>query len=114
MRMWSEISQMRERALEDQEADRGCAFVIDSADPISGRVNFCNAPRDPGSAYCRRHRDLCHLVRQSPAERRALCEIEALATAVGGRQGRAARSPSPVLLRRLDRIAKAFSRSNRS
>ena len=35
-------------------------------------------------------------------------EIEALAKAVGGRQGRAARQPPDRLLRRLERVARAF------
>jgi hypothetical protein len=114
MRMSGEIPRMSQPARGDQDADGGCAFVIDGADPIPGRVNFCNAPRDPGSAYCRGHHALCHLAKQSAAERRGLIEIEALAEAVGGRQGRVARDPPPRLLRRLDRIARAFSQSNRS
>ena len=96
----------------DEEGDCGCAFVIEGADDGPGGV--CNAPREPGSAYCPRHHALCHLPKGSAAERRQLREIDALAAAVGGRQGREARDPPDPLLRRLDRIAQAFSRAKRS
>jgi hypothetical protein len=112
--MSGKISHTRERAGEEREGDGGCAFVIDDPDPISSGANFCDAPREPGSTYCRRHHALCYLPRHSVAERRQLREIEALAKAVGGRQGRAARQPPPQLLRQLDRIARSFSRSKRS
>src|SRR5260370_12483495 len=94
------------------EQDSGCAFVV--ADPGPRRANLCDAPRQVGSAYCPRHHALCHLPAGSAAERRQLREIEALAEAVGGRQGRAAPHPPDRLLRRLDGIARAFSRPNRS
>jgi hypothetical protein len=112
--MWDEIPGVRERAREDEEDNLGCAFVIDGIDPVPGRVNFCRAPCEPGSAYCPRHRALCHLPEGSAAEIRQLREIEALAEAVGGRQGRAARHPPEQLLRRLDGIARASSRPSRS
>jgi hypothetical protein len=114
MRMSVKISRTEERAGEQQKGDGGCAFVIDDPDPTARGVNFCGAPRELGSTYCRRHHALCRLPRRSLAERRQLREIEALAEAVGGRQGRGGRQPPPRLLRRLDRITRAISRPNRS
>ena len=90
----------------------GCAFVLDSSG--EGPPITCGAPLRPGSAYCQRHHALCHLTTGSVAERRQLREIAALAKAVGGKQGRAAPAPPAVLLRRLKRIERAFSRLNRS
>ena len=90
--------------------DGGCAFVLDGIGRSSGCVNLCNEPRQSGSAYCPGHHASCHLANGSEAERRQLREIEALAKAVGGKQGRAARRPPALLLRRLDRVARAFSR----
>ena len=87
-----------------------CAFVLDAVDP----VRVCGAPAQSGSAYCEPHHALCHLPAGSAAERRQLREIAALAKAVGGKQGRIASGPPPVLLRRLRRIERAFSRLNRS
>ena len=108
--MSGKIGEMRERASGVGEAEDGCAFVIDGADGRPGGVNFCGAPRETGSAYCPGHHALCHLPKGGAAEGRQLREIEALAEAVGGRQGREARNPPDPLLRRLDRIAQAFSR----
>jgi hypothetical protein len=100
--------------LQDTELDRsdgrGCAFVIDGAEADPVRTRFCAAPRQPGSAYCPSHHARCRLPGGSAAEKQQLREIEALASAVGGKQGRASRQPSPRLLRRLDRIAAAVSR----
>ena len=90
--------------------DGGCGFVLDGIGRGSACVNFCNEPRQSGSAYCPAHHASCHLPNGSEAERQQLREIEALAKAVGGRQGRAARHPPVPLLRRLDRVARAFSR----
>jgi hypothetical protein len=91
---------------EDESADYGCAFVVDA----SGGATFCQAPRVAGSAYCPDHHAECHLPKGSTAEARQLREIEALAEAVGGRLGHAAPDPPDPLLRRLDRIARAYSR----
>ena len=93
----------------DGERGEGCAFVLDGTGCSPGSVKFCNAPSQPGSAYCPPHHAWCHLPNGSAAERRQLCEIEALAEAVGGKQGRAARHPPVRLLRRLDRVARAVS-----
>jgi hypothetical protein len=108
--MWDEIPGAREHARGDEEDNAGCAFIIEDASPSPGRLNFCSAPREPGSAYCPPHHAFCHLPKGSAVERRQISEIEALAEAVGGRQGREVQHPPAGLLRRLDRIARAFSR----
>ena len=108
--MWDDIPGARERARGDEEDNGGCAFLIDDANPNPSPLNFCGAPRETGSAYCPPHHAVCHLPKGSAAERRQISEIDALADAVGGRQGREARDPPTGLLRRLDRIARAFSR----
>ena len=109
-----ETSRVREGSQQNGADDGGCAFVLDGIGRCSGCVNFCNKPRQLGSAYCPEHHASCHLANGSEAERRQLREIEALAKAVGGKQGRAARHPPTRLLRRLDRVARAFSRPKRS
>jgi len=91
----------------------GCAFVLHGIDGKAAPI-CCGAPLRPGSAYCQAHHALCHLPAGSVAERRQLREIAALAKAVGGKQGRAASAPPTVLLRRLKRIERAFSRLIRS
>ena len=94
----------------DGDNDGECAFVLDGIGSGAGSVNFCNAPSQSGSAYCPPHHAFCHLPAGSVAERQRLREIEALANAVGGTQGRAARAPPAPLLRRFDRLARVFSR----
>lgn len=106
--MSHKIVKIRVPAAADAEPDCGCSFVIDGSDAGPGSVNFCSAPRQAGSAYCSRHRALCHLPKGGAAEGQQLRVIEALADAVGGRQGHEARHPPNRLLRRLDRIARAF------
>jgi hypothetical protein len=86
-----------------------CAFVLDGKPGTAG-AGFCSAPCQPGSAYCPRHHALCHLASGSAGERRQLRAIEALATAVGGKQGRAAPQPPAPLLRRLERTARGAAR----
>lgn len=108
------MSEPRQSSHEDGEHHRACAFVLDGVGGNQGPVNFCNAPSQPGSAYCPVHHASCHLANGSAAERRQLREIEALAKAVGGRQGRVARHPPARLLRRLDRVARASSSSKDS
>jgi len=95
------------------ETECGCAFVLEEPGR-DGEANFCGSERRAGSAYCPTHHALCHLPCDSIAETQHLREIEALAEAVGGKTGRVARHPPPRLLRRLDRIARAFSSPNRS
>ena len=88
----------------------GCAFVFDEGGP-PGQARRCAAPCRPGSAYCPQHHARCRLPGGSAAEERQLREIEALARAVGGKQGRPARRPPPGLLRRLARTVLRVDRS---
>ena len=92
----------------------GCAFILSGAADGGTPVRYCAAPRRLGSPYCVRHHACCHVACGSADERRQLREIEALAKAVGGRQGRAAEEPSKAVLRRLERVARAALRPNRS
>lgn len=94
--------------------DGGCAYIVGAADRAAGGGIFCGASRQAGSAYCEVHHASCYLPVGSAAERRKIMEIEALAEAVGGTQGRDLRLPPEPLLRRLDRIARAPARANRS
>src|ERR1700736_3713141 len=84
-------------------SDEGCAFILDGG----GR---CGAARKRGSPYCRDHHALCHVAEGSIREQRRLRKAEALASAVGGRQGRPARTPPEPLLRRLENVARGFAR----
>jgi hypothetical protein len=54
------------------------------------------------------------LARGGQSEEQGLREIEALAAAVGGRQGDRAAAPSRRLMRRLLRIERRFARPHRS
>jgi hypothetical protein len=94
----------------EPESDDSCAFVLDGDTTGIARQTCCAAPRRAGSAYCHAHHALCYLPSESPAERRKLKEIEALAAAVGGKNGRPARRPPPRFLQRMDRISRAASR----
>lgn len=76
----------------------GCAYVLD--DP-KGRRN-CGDRRRPSSSYCPHHHSLCHIVSGSKAENRRLREVEALASAVGGRRARQGIGPSRRFLERLE------------
>ena len=93
----------------EPEPAGGCAFVLDGSDRGTLGRTWCGGPRRPGSAYCQAHHALCHLPSGSPAERRKMREIEALAEAVGGRSGRPARRPPPRFLQRLERVSRAAS-----
>jgi hypothetical protein len=112
--MPNEIRGLLQDAGLDRADGRGCAFVLDGVDAAPTRTRFCAAPRQTGSAYCPRHHARCRLPGGSAAETLQLREIEALATAVGGRQGRVTRQPPPRLLRRLDRVVRTVSYLNSS
>jgi hypothetical protein len=111
--MPDEMSELRQSS-HNGKNHGACAFVLDAAGGNHGPVNFCNAPSQPGSAYCPAHHASCHLANGSAAERRQLREIEALAEAVGGKRGRVTRHPPARLLRRLDRVARASGPSKDS
>ena len=109
MRLWQYGLSMFDNTAAGAPNDAGCAFIIDGDAPGGAATNFCGATRQPGSAYCPTHHARCHLATGSAAERGRLAEIEALAKAVGGRQGRVARRPPAPLLHRLERTAQAAS-----
>jgi hypothetical protein len=82
---------------EDFAQDSGCAYIIDDDDRRS-----CGAARQASSSYCAYHHSLCYIVSGSTAEDERLREVEALASAVGGRSGRRGTRPSRQFLRRLE------------
>jgi hypothetical protein len=90
---------------ETEKDEPGCAYILD--DCGVGRV--CGAPRRQASSYCPTHHTLCHVAYGSPAETDHLRQVEALATAVGGRRSRESGGPSRRFLKRLERAARAFS-----
>jgi hypothetical protein len=105
-------SKMMPTASGAAEGGGGCAFVLEEGrgSGASAGNPFCNANCQAGSPYCPQHHRLCHLKSGSDAERRQLCEMEALAQAVGGRQGRPARSPPDGVLRHIERLERVFLR----
>jgi hypothetical protein len=84
---------------------KGCAFVIETP---KGREN-CGAPRRPASSYCPEHHAVCYIVCGSKAEVKRLREVEALASAVGGRRARHRAGPSRQFLQRLEQTVRDFS-----
>ena len=91
---------------EIEEDQPGCAFLLDDERGIS---RPCGAPRRESSPYCPTHHAFCHVANGSPAEASHLREVEALATAVGGRRSREDGGPSRRFLRRLERAARVIS-----
>jgi hypothetical protein len=85
-------------AIEDLEKDVGCAYITDESDA----QRACGAPRRPSSSYCPQHHSLCHIVFGSKAETDRLREVEALASAVGGRRARQRTEPTRQFLKRLE------------
>ncbi|MGH7044958.1 MAG: hypothetical protein ACREE2_01040 [Stellaceae bacterium] len=83
----------------------GCGFIFDDG----GSRRCCGAERRPGSPYCPEHHALCHVAGGSMAETRRLREVEALATAVGGRRGNNGTAPSQRFLNRLRHAVREFS-----
>lgn len=88
----------------DLREDEGCAFILEEG-------GVCGAPQRDGSPYCAPHHVLCHLPKEGRGARRRQRETEALARAVGGRNGRRDRLPPDHFLRRLEKIAGNFARS---
>ena len=83
------------------EDDDGCAYILDEW----GGNRMCAAPRRLESSYCAEHHSLCHLACGSPAEANRLREVEAIASAVGGRRARNRGGPSRQFLRRIEHAA---------
>src|SRR5690242_917368 len=89
-------------ANEDLEDEFGCAYVIDESD----NRRPCGAARRPSSSYCPHHHSLCHIVCGSKAETDRLREVEALASAVGGRRARQRTEPTRQFLKRLEQAVR--------
>jgi hypothetical protein len=87
--------------------DDGCAYVLSEA---NGH-RTCGAPRRRASSYCPRHHAVCYISSGTNAEVERLREVEALASAVGGRRGQRQRQaePSRQFLRRLEQAVRGFS-----
>jgi hypothetical protein len=81
--------------------DEGCAYPLDGHG--AGR---CGAPRRLPSSYCPHHHALCHVGCGTKAEAHLLREVEALASAVGGRRARDGGGPSKDFLKRLEQAAR--------
>lgn len=90
--------------------DPGCAYVI--GEPRGQKI--CGATRRASSSYCPHHHSLCHVVSGSKAENRRLREVEALASAVGGRRARQGIGPSRRFLERLEDAVRGSSWPTRS
>jgi hypothetical protein len=90
-------------AIEDLEKNDGCAYII--VESRSGRQT-CGATRRLSSSYCPHHHSLCHIVGGSKAETDRLREVEALASAVGGRRARQRAQPTRQFLKRLEQAVR--------
>jgi hypothetical protein len=89
---------------ENLEPDGGCAYIIDD-----NSRKACGAARQPLSSYCSYHHSRCYIVCGSKAEDERLREVEALASAVGGRNGRRSAQPSRHFLKRLELTVRGLS-----
>jgi hypothetical protein len=87
------------------EDDLGCAYVVEGP---NGRRS-CGAARRPSSSYCPLHHSACYITTGSKAETDRLREVEALASAVGGRRARRREGPSRHFLKRLEQAVRDFS-----
>lgn len=82
-----------------------CCYLLGDEE---GR-RHCATERRPGSSYCPEHHALCHIAGGTSAEVRRLREVEALATAVGGRRGNDGAGPSRRFLKKLEQAVQPFS-----
>jgi hypothetical protein len=89
----------------DPDEAPGCAYVVEDAE---GRRS-CGEPRRPSSPYCPHHHSLCYILCGSKAEIKRLQEVEALASAVGGRRAKREAAPSRRFLRRLEQAIRGSS-----
>ena len=92
-------------ASRDFEEALGCAYILDGSD---GR-HPCGATRRPSSSYCAHHHSLCYIVSGSDAETDRLREVEALASAVGGRRARRRETPTRQFLKKLEQAVREIS-----
>jgi hypothetical protein len=90
-------------ATEDLEKDTGCAYIVDESD---GGRRPCGAARRLSSSYCPHHHSLCYIICGSRAETDRLREVEALASAVGGRRARQRAEPTRQFLKRLEQAVR--------
>lgn len=86
-------------AIMELEKDDGCAYIVDES---GGDRLICGATRRLSSSYCPHHHSLCYIVGGSKAETDRLREVEALASAVGGRRARQRAQPTRQFLKRLE------------
>jgi hypothetical protein len=89
----------------DVKDNVGCAYVLDE---LEG-VRVCGAVPQRASSYCPYHHALCYIVSGSKAEVDRLREVEALATAVGGRRASQRAGPSRKFLKRLEGAVRDLS-----
>jgi len=103
MNNWAHMTKLPLSAANDNfDDDSGCAYVLEEP---GGRRN-CGAPRRPASPYCPQHHSLCYIVCGSKAELDRLREVEALASAVGGRRARQQAAPTRHFLKRLEQAVR--------
>lgn len=95
----------RPSASEASHEAPGCAYILDDGHDRRS----CGAGCRPGSSYCPEHHALCRVPCGTSAEAKRLCEVEALANAIGGRRGRGGAGPSRRFLRRLEQAVRPFS-----
>ena len=88
--------------LNDIGPDPGCSYVVDEPE---GRRS-CGSPRRQSSSYCQLHHSLCYIAAGSTAESARLREVEALASAVGGRRAQQGEGPTRRFLVRLERAVR--------
>jgi hypothetical protein len=86
-------------ATDKLEKEDGCAYILEGSG--SGRQT-CGATPRLSSPYCTSHHVLCYIVGGSKAETDRLREVEALASAVGGRRARQRAQPTRTFLKRLE------------
>jgi hypothetical protein len=90
---------------DDFKGNAGCAYVLDEP----GVQQTCGAAPQPGSPYCPHHHAVCYIISGTKAEFDRLREVEALASAVGGRRALRNAGPSQQFLRRLEQATRSFS-----
>jgi hypothetical protein len=91
-------------AIDDLEKEDGCAYILGESGGSCRQT--CGAPRRLSSSYCPHHHSLCYIVSGSRAETDRLREVEALASAVGGRRARQRGRPTRQFLKRLEQVVR--------
>jgi|SRR5690348_6553405 hypothetical protein len=96
------ISPLSYQSIENLENDVGCAYVLEEPDGW----HSCGAVCKLSSPYCPHHHALCHIACGTKAETDHLREVEALASAVGGRRARQRAEPTRHFLKRLEQVVR--------